>query len=158
MGMWELDTLLKESIQIILNSSLDVDERRIIVWNLETLPERYEFDAGKFERTETDKKFEYKLIDPYVLGFMMIKESDKQKNAASIYNWTAFMLNHWEEYFPTHKSSEFLKENYFAAYKITFRQYNFTAHKPIHASLTVFPEGNEWFSEKKNEMINWFNK
>ncbi len=75
-----------------------------------------------------------------------------------IYDWVAFLLNFWEEYFPADLTTDLIKEKYFEEIKKQFKQCEFNDYEPIHRTLTIYPESNGWFSEQQNQLIDWFNE
>ncbi len=156
MSMWEIDQLLKGSIALVRNSDLSEIEKRNIVWNLEKLPERYDFDAGVFPLTEIDTNFEYHEINPFKLGEIIITIADGQNKSNQIYNWSAFLLNFWYEYFNKNYSIDTLKKGSLYKIKEIFKKYDFSCYEPVHASLTIYPDGNSYFSDEQNELIKWF--
>ena len=156
MGMWEIDALLTNSIDFIRESELHHENKRHIVWNLENIPEEYEFDAGSFEKTELTSNFEYKKMNPYQLGKLVMEQAKNSSKNNLIYDWSAFLLNYWNEYFSEIDKLENLKSKYLEEMKIIFEQFNFSDYEPIHASLTIYKNGNEWFNEEQNNLIKWY--
>ena len=47
------------------------------MWNLESIPALYEFDAGNFKKTELDKNFEYQKPTIYKVGEVITITSNK---------------------------------------------------------------------------------
>ncbi len=93
MAMWEIGTLLKSSMDLVRNSGLTFEGRRYLIWNLENIPQNYQFYAECFESSEGDKNFDYKTINPYELGLQMMKIVSSQEYKHLIYDWSAFLLN-----------------------------------------------------------------
>lgn len=156
MGMWEIDTLLKSSIELIKDSELESESKKHVVWNLENIPEVYEFDAGSFEKSELTSSFEYRKMNPYELGVLIVRASKSKNKNNFIYDWSAFLLNFWNEYFSEIENIESLKSNYLEEMKNVFTKLNFTDYEPIHGSLTIYEDGNKWFSDEQNELIKWY--
>jgi len=156
MGMWEIDKLLTSSIVLVRKSVLDADHKKHIVWNLERLPEVYGFDAGGFEKSEESSTFEYQNMHPYELGVLMLKEAKASHVHHLIYDWSAFLLNYWNEYFSEIEELDRLKSHYLEEMKTIFGQLNFSDYRPTHASLTLYANGNKWFSEEQNGLIRWY--
>ncbi len=155
MAMWEIDTLLKSSVDLVKNSGLIFDERRHLIWNLENIPHNYQFDAGCFEPSEVDKNFDYKTINPYELGLQIMKIVSSQENKHLIYDWSAFLLNFYP-YFEHLDTLEKIKSKYLEPMKKIYSNYSFDNYEPIHATLTIYNNGKEWFEEEQNELIKWF--
>lgn len=156
MSMWEINELLKNSIAVINNANLDINLKKNLIWNLENLPEKYQFDAGGFAKTENDSDFCYEAMNPYKFGLLVCIEAEKQSKTHFIYDWSTFLLNYWNEYFSESTKLDDLKKNYLSLLKVRFHNYNFENYKPIHASLTLYKNGNEWFTEEQNQLIKWF--
>ena len=154
--MWEIDALLKSSIAFIKDSKLDVESKKQMIWNFENIPELYEFDAGNFEKSEVDSNIDYKEINPYELGRLIIDEAKSKNRIDLIYKWSAFLLNFWSEYFSNIDTLENLKLNYLKPIKVIFTECDFVDYKPIHATLTIYKNGNKWFSEEQNNLIKWY--
>ncbi|WP_179348977.1 hypothetical protein [Winogradskyella pacifica] len=154
--MWEIDTLLKSSIELISDSKLNPELKKHIVWNLENIPEVYEFDAGNFIKSELDSSFTYKKMNPYGLGYLIINEAKNNNKNHLIYDWSAFLLNFWSEYFSNIDTLEHIKLNYLEHIKDIFSKYDFTDYEPIHTTLTIYNNGNKWFSEEQNNLIKWY--
>ncbi len=156
MGLWEIDMLLTNSIKLIQQSNLSEETKNNIIWNLENIPEWYEFDAGNFQKTIFNHASSLTKVNPYQVGLIVVTEANKQKAYNLIYDWAAFLLNYWEEYFIETDTIESLKTNYLAPIKSIYKQVDFTDYEPVHASLTMYKNGNEWFSEEHNNLIKWF--
>lgn len=156
MAMWEIDELLKESIKIIHNANIDMHLQKNLIWNLENIPEQYQFDAGNFPVTENDTDFNYESINPYDLGLCVCNEAEKQSEINLIYNWSAFLLNFWNEYFADSTNLEDLKRNSLLKLKEKFQSHTFENYQPIHVTLTMYIEGSKWFTDEQNELIKWF--
>ncbi len=156
MSMWEIDTLLKSSIELIKTSNLDDKTKKHVLWNLENIPELYEFDAGCFEKSELDNDFEYKKMNPYEIGEILVLEANKSITKNLIYDWSAFLLNYGQEYFSEYFKIEYLKTTHLLKMKVIFSNLSFTDYEPIHASLTLYENGNDWFSQEQNELIRWY--
>lgn len=154
--MWEINELLKNSISVIKNATIETNQQKNIIWNLENLPEKYQFDAGGFTKTENDSNFNYETMNPYEFGLLVCIEAEKQSKTDLIYNWSAFLLNYWSEYFADSTNLEELKNNSLLSLKEKFHKYSFEDYKPTHASLTMYKEGNKWFTEEQNNLIQWF--
>jgi len=156
MSLWEINTLLQKSIKLIQESNLDKENKKQIVWNLENIPEVYEFDAGGFEKSEISDNFDYKKIDIYELAYHIIVEAQLKKIYYLIYDWSAFLLNYWEDYFSNLHELDILKSKYLQKIKDTFSKLNFDDYTPTHPTLTLYKDGNKWFSEKQNNLITWY--
>lgn len=156
MSMWEIDNLLTKSITLIQTSNISVVDKKHSIWNLEQLPEVYKFDAGGFTKQETDTSFQYKKKHPFELGVIIVDLAVKENNKGLIYDWSAFLLNYYHEYFLETDTLEALKTNYLQKIKLAYASQNFDTYKPTHASLTMYSKGNEWFSEAQNALIQWF--
>lgn len=153
MSMWEIDELLKGSISLVKSSSLSGNEKKHITWSLENLPEKYEMDAGGFSKTENEESSLYEEIPPFKLGGIISKIAIEQNKTDYIYDWSAFLLNYSSEYF-----KENLKEGQLLQIKELYHKYNFIDYEPKHATLTIYQNGNEYFSDEQNELIKWFFK
>lgn len=94
----------------------------------------------------------------YDLGLEMLTEAHVQKDASLIYHWVAFLMNYSFDFFPQDLSLDELIDGYFAKIRDIFRQYDYTHHKPLHDSLTVYTKSMEWFRPIQNELIAWFNQ
>jgi len=151
MSMWEVDELLKDSIALIQNSKLEAIEKKNIIWNLENLPDKYEMDAGGFAKSELSDTYSYRLISPYKLGETVAEVSVEQNKQEHIYDWSAFLLNYFSEYFKTES-----KETSLAKLKTLFQTHNFDNYRPKHATLTIYKDGNQYFDDEQNELIKWF--
>ena len=149
MSMWEIDELLKESITLVQASELTDQKKRNIIWNLESLPEKYEMDAGGFQKTETGDSSLYTELLPYELGELLFTIETDQKNY--IYDWSAFLLNFSTEYFKNN-----LKEGKLSKIKEIYHKNDFIDYEPKHVTLTIYENGNKYFSEEQNELIKWF--
>ncbi len=156
MAMWEIDVLLKSSIRLVEQSAMHTNKKKHLIWNLEQLPERYEFDAGGFEKSALDSNFEYKVIHPYELGLIISREAKRQNTPHFIYDWSAFLLNYWNQYFASLDALENLKSTYLEPMKALYHSFDFGAYEPIHASLTVYEKDQEWFEEEQNALIRWY--
>lgn len=153
--MWEIDTLLKNSIAVIKKSEISANQKKQIIWNLENIPELYEFDAG-VEKTELDKGFDYTPMNPYEIGVIVATESQNQSINHIIYDWSSFLLNFWQEYFSDNYNANELKQTHLLKLKSIYSNYNFDDYQPTHATLTMYNEGKNWFSTSQNELIKWF--
>ncbi len=156
MSMWEIDTLLTSSIELIKKSDLDKESKKQLIWNLENIPEVYEFDAGGFSKTELDDDFNYSKTNPYELGLQVVVEAKKSNQNNLIYDSSAFLLNHWSEYFSETDKLENIKSKHLGEMKTIFFQFDFSNYEPLHATLTIYKDGNEWFSEEQNDLIKWY--
>ena len=156
MSMWEIDTLLTNSIELIKKSGLDNASKKQIIWNLEHIPDVYEFDAGNFSKTELDHDFNYNEINPFELGVQVVIEAQKNNTDSLIYDWSAFLLNNWTEYFSKTGKLEDIKSKYLEEMKAVFSKLNFKDYEPLHATLTIYENGNKWFSEEQNNLIKWY--
>ncbi len=155
MSMWEIDTILKKSINLVRDSNLNTDEKRNIIWSLENIPQNYAFDAGSFELTEDDDNYNYKVINPFQLGLIIMQITSQQDDKSLIYDWSAFLLNYFS-YFSGIDNLEHLKSNYLVEMKTIFHSFDFTNYEPIHNSLTIYKNGNQWFEEQQNQLIKWY--
>ncbi len=164
--MYEIDALIENTNEMVKESNLDENLKRNIVWNLENMPEEYGFDAGGFEKTETDPNFNYKKMNPYEIGNIVVKEAAKENKDRFIYDWAAFLLNFWGKdlgYFTEENigNVEKVKKDYLQDIKDLYQQRDFSNYKPLHASLTLYSpnsdELNSWFSEEQQELMKWFN-
>lgn len=154
MAMWEIDSLLTRSIRVIEESELESNVKRHIVWNLERLPEVYGFDAGGFDKSETDSTYEYREIDPFELGLFVSDEAKLLEAKGLVYDWSAFLLNYSDGYFSKvdrEQKIEALRE-----LKSILSKMDFSNYQPIHPSLTIYPAGHKSFSETQNNLIKWF--
>lgn len=156
MSMWEIDTLLISSIELIKESNLEKKNKKHIIWNLEQIPETYEFDAGRFLKSELDTTFEYEQKHPYQLGSIITKIAENTNNKELIYHWSAFLLNFWDTYFKDIENLEKIKAKHLTDIKNIFSKFNFNNFNPIHATLTISNCENEWFSREQNDLIKWF--
>ena len=155
MSMWEIDTILVKSIELIKNSNLTLESGKHIVWNLENIPETYEFDAGSFTKSEIENEDTYKRIHLFELGNLVLKEAENQNKIELIYDWSAFVLNFFD-FFAKIEHLEVLKSTYLEEMKSIFSKYNFEDYEPIHNTLTIYKNGNEWFSKERNDLMKWY--
>ncbi len=156
MSMWEIDDLLTRSIALIRTSDLNKESKKHLIRSLEDLPGMYDFDAGGFEKTELSYDFLYQDVNPYEIGINVAVVAVKVEDKALIYDWSAFLLNFWSEYFSKTENLEHIKSDALGNLKTVFSRFNFDDYQPIHASLTIYPDGNEQFSEEQNELIKWY--
>ncbi|MFV0605544.1 MAG: hypothetical protein ACK5NK_06835 [Niabella sp.] len=156
MAMWEIDTLLTDSIKFIKASNLDNEMKKHLVWNLENIPELYKFDAGGFEKSELDSGFEYQKINPYKIGEIITMASNEGNTTNLIYDWSAFLLNFWQDYFSDTVKLEDIKSTHLLKMKEVFSTLDFTDYEPIHATLTIYKDGKGWFSQEQNELTQWY--
>ncbi len=154
--MWEIDVLLKKSIEFVKDSNLDNHTKKNILWNLESIPTLYEFDAGNFKKTELDKDFKYQKLTIYKIAEIITITSNKIGIKDLTYDWSAFLLNFWQEYFSDSFKLEDVKSTYLLKMKEKFIALNFETYQPIHTTLTIYKNGNEWFSSEQNELIKWY--
>jgi hypothetical protein len=154
--MWEVDELIKNSRTYVLGLKIDNDLKRNLIWNLEQIPSRYQFDAGGFEYLENENARFYKELSPFQVGLVIIQNAETSNPL--IYDWSAFLLNFWKEYFPGKLVPELIKEEYFKEIRGKFNLCDFSNYEPIHRTLTIYTERNSWFSEEQNQLIDWFNE
>ena len=151
MSMWEIDELLKGSISLVKESNLSEDEKRHVTWNLENLPEKFEMDAGGFSKTENDERSLYDEMPPFKLGEIISIVATEQNKTDYIYDWSAFLLNYSTEYF-----IENLKKATLLQVKELYHNQEFSGYAPKHPTLTIYKDGNKYFSDEQNELIEWF--
>ena len=157
MSVHEIDHLLKNSIKFVKESAFDESLKRQMIWSLENIPEKYAFDAGNFLKTEVDSSFDYLEINPYDLGVKILVEANNgSRDINLIYDWSAFLLNFGNEYFSEIGTIETLKETYLEKMSSIFKQHDFIDYKPLHRTLTVYQDGNDWFSKEQNDLIKWY--
>lgn len=144
----EIDELLLKSIKLINKTTLLLDERRNIIWNLENIPEMYKFDAGGFAVTETDKDFNYQVINPFKIAETISQYAHNQASNDLIYDWSALLLNFWQEYFYESSPLTILKDERLVRLKSIYHEHDFSSYNPIHVTLTIYPEGNRHFSKR----------
>lgn len=72
------------------------------------------------------------------------------------YDWFAFLLNFWQEYFSDSFKLKDVKSTYLLKMKEIFTALNFETYQPIHTTLTIYKNGSEWFSSEQNELIKWY--
>lgn len=151
MSMWEIDELLKGSISLVTDSNLPEDKKRNITWNLESLPEKYEMDAGGFSKSENDESVLYDEIPPFKLGAIVSSIAIEQNKTDYIYDWSAFLLNYSTDYF-----IENLREEQLLQIKELYHRQDFSRYNAKHPTLTIYENGNEYFNDEQNALIKWF--
>ncbi len=157
MGMHEIDALIVDATQLARNSDLNPAAKRNLIWNLESIPGRYEFDAGGFSRIETNQACSYENVPIYVVALDLVRLAQRVEDDATIYHWCAFVLNHWDAYFRVSALPvPALKAGELGELRNLYRSINPTLIEPMHATLTMYPEGVNWFSDDQNELIRWF--
>lgn len=154
MAMSEIDMLLKSSINLIQKSEIEADVKKHIVWSLEKLPNVYDFDAGGHPKSELDKDFEYREIDPFELGLFVSDEAKELDEKGIIYDWCAFLLNYNTEYFSEVDPSQ--KIEALQELKRIMSKCDFSNYQPKHPTLTIYPNGHKSFSDVQNKLIEWF--
>lgn len=92
------------------------------------------------------------LIDT---ALVMVKLAHEQENKAFVYHWIALTLNNYWLF--GELSNEELIEKYLTEMRQIFSQYDYTHFEPLHESLTMQEAPNEYFEDKANELISWFN-
>ncbi|BDS10435.1 hypothetical protein [Aureispira anguillae] len=97
-------------------------------------------------------------MDPYELGKQLILEANRQGQRNLIYDWTAFLLNYGAIYFAENLTVETLIANCFETIAGVFAQHDFSAYKPMHESLEIYWEPQEWFSEEQQQLMEWFKR
>lgn len=100
------------------------------------------------------------VYEPLDLGLQIIEEANKQQDKSSIYNWTAFMVNYSMAWFPTTKTLEALKHDYFQKIKTSFQQFDYSNYDILHEGLSLSMDKNkeEWFTENQKELIKYLTK
>lgn len=98
-------------------------------------------------------------IMPLDFGLQIIVESNRQKDRANIYNWTAFMLFYLLGMFPSDKSLEDLKRDYFSSIKSILNQYDYTDYEPLHDGLDLEnDEVSEYLSKTQKELLSFLGR
>ena len=160
MSMWEIDELLKSSITLVQESDLSDSEKRNVTWNLENLAEKHEMDAGGFSKIENDDSSKYDDISPFKLGEITSTLASDKNQTDFIYDWSAFLLNFYGEYFSkfstNDQSSDDQSKGELMKIKALYHKYDFSNYEPKHATLTIYKDGNNYFSEEQNQLIKWF--
>lgn len=151
MSMHEIDYLLKSGILTIRESDLSDTDKRNLIWSVENLSEKYGFDAGGFSKTENEDSSSYQEVDPFEIGEIVSKIVGETNQAGNIYDWSAFLLNFWSEYF-----SEYHTLDGLVSLKQMYGESDFSDYKPIHDSLTIYENGQGYFSDEQNDLIRWF--
>lgn len=155
--MWEIDELIKKSIFLINHTQIAATEKKNIIWSLENLPQKYDFDAGGYTFTQIDKDFKYEELDPFEIGDILTKNADEYDQPELIYDWSTFLLNFWQEYFSQVKPLTSLKDGELRNIKQRYHNHDFNSYTPIHVTLTMYKAGSEYFSTEQNQLIEWFN-
>lgn len=99
--------------------------------------------------------------DPLAFATLIIKEAGKDnKNHSIVYDWTAFMLFYLLAYFPSQKSVNVLKEDYFREVREVFQQFNYDDYEAMHEGLDLgydvkYITENEWLSEEQKELFRY---
>lgn len=123
---------------------------------MERIPEQYKFDAGGFPKSESDPDFPYRRMSVYAVGLHAFQLAETAQKFTLLYDWSAFLLNFWAEYFRHIDSLENLMTDFLNEMKIRFNQHDFSGYKPIHPTLTLYENGSNWFSDEQNELIRWY--
>ena len=94
----------------------------------------------------------------YDLGLYLIREADKLKDKAPVYNWTAYLVAFGEDV-----EAEELIEKYFKEIKEIWSKYDYSDYEPIHYSLTLSREAldddEDWkdtFEDGRDGLLDWF--
>ncbi len=157
MGMHEIDTLIVDATQLILHSDLDPASKRNLIRNLESIPGRHKFDAGGFTPIERDEANSYEEVHIYIAALEVVRLAKRNAQDATIYHWCAFVLNNWDAYFRASAPPlPDLKAGELGELRNIYRSVNPALIEPMHATLTMYPEGMDWFSEDQNALIRWF--
>ena len=108
-------------------------------------------DAGRFAKIKNDESSSYTEIPAHKLGSIIATVANEQNQSNFIYGWSAFLLNHSSEYF-----AENLVKGQLLQMKELYHKQDFTCYQPKHPTLTIYSNGNKYFSDKQNELIKWF--
>lgn len=74
-------------------------------------------------------------MSSYDLGLYLIREADKLKEKAPVYDWTAYLVAFGDDV-----DSEELIKKYFKEIKKIWSKYDYSDYEPIHACLTLSRE------------------
>lgn len=153
MGMHEIETLLTNSAQVVGASQLEPGEASNLLGNLEGLAPRLELDAG----VDLGGIAQGRELHVFDLGMTVMRLAQSQQEASVVYDWLAFLLNFWSHMPQTEAySSAVIEQVYFPSMRELWNANDFSAHKPLHATLTVYPDGKNWFDDEHNALIRRF--
>ena len=107
-------------------------------------------------KEEAPEKYE-----PLQLGYVIIKEANRQQDKSIIYDWTSFMVNYLLAFFPSNKSTAELKKLYFSEIKEIFQQFDYRDYTILHEGLSIKDVPEDWLeemSEHQKELIQYINQ
>ena len=151
MSLYEIDDLLLASVALVRAAEADGARRKNAIWNLEQIPERYGFDAGGFDKTETGEMSGYETMDAPEVAIRVARLADATGDRALVYDWTAFMLIWGPGYFDAFQDLDSLKQGALGELKEIFGKHDYEGHQPRHRSLTMDLEEMEEMAEETGD-------
>ena len=76
-----------------------------------------------------------------------------------VYDWCAFLLNFWS-HMPDEDGYEstYIREHWIPLMQTQMSGIDHTKIEPKHPTLTLYPDGSEWFEEEHNSLVQSFFK
>ncbi|TPN85192.1 hypothetical protein [Aquimarina algicola] len=138
-----------EWINKVPNEKWSDDNESVAYWDKKSNKIYVDYNSDFYTLFPNEKSNE---IAPLDFGLLIIEKSNLQKDKANIYDWTAFMILYLLGWFPSEKTVEELKQNYFIPIKNILHHYNYDDYTPLHRGMDLKVK-NDWISDIQKELL-----
>lgn len=153
MSMHEITDLLTSSIRL-WESEADTLTRARCLTTLARLPDLCQLDAGA---PDVSVSPDVQPLHVYAAATATMELAQERQRPELIYAWAAFLLN-----FLRHMSdgedydAASIQDRWFEPMRKALASIGPATQSPPHRTLTLYPEGKDWFDDEHNALIRSF--